>query len=62
MVQDCTHSPGYANLTPLKYKANDDYPGADPGFQVRGDALKNCWGISCEKSRFYRKKTYFFQF
>ena len=37
--------------------------GADPGFQVRGGALKkiapsggrreNCWGISCEKSRFY---------
>ena len=38
-------------------------PGADPGFQVRGGALKkiapsgggreNRWGISCEKSRFY---------
>jgi hypothetical protein len=37
--------------------------GADPGFQVRGGALKkiapsggrreNFWGISCEKSRFY---------
>ena len=67
--------------------------GADPGFQVRGDALKkmrraeggaknvgvfrvkkhdilsNCGGrrekfgdISCEKSRFYAKKSYFFQF
>ena len=45
-------------------------PGADPGFQVRGHALKknapsggrreNCWGISCEKSRFYAKKSYFF--
>ena len=44
--------------------------GADPGFQVRGGALKkiapsggrreNCWGISCEKSRFYAKNTYFF--
>jgi hypothetical protein len=40
--------------------------GVDPGFQVRGVALKkiapsrgrrkNCWGISCEKSRFYAKK------
>ena len=40
--------------------------GADPGFQVRGGALKimvpsgerreNVWGISCEKSRFYVKK------
>ena len=46
--------------------------GADPGFQVRGGALKkiassggrreNFWGISCEKSRFNAKKSYFFQF
>ena len=46
--------------------------GADPGFQVRGGALKkiapsggrreNFWGISCEKSRFYAKKIIFFQF
>ena len=45
--------------------------GADPGFEVRGDALKkiapsegrreNIWGISCEISRFYAKKSYFFQ-
>jgi hypothetical protein len=44
--------------------------GADPGFQVRGGALKkiapsggrceNVWGISCEKSRFYPKKIIFF--
>ena len=44
--------------------------GADPGFQVRGGALKkivpsrwrreNFWGISCEKSQFYAKKSYFF--
>ena len=41
--------------------------GADPGFQVRGAHLKNCggrrencWGISCEKSRFYVKKIIFF--
>jgi hypothetical protein len=42
--------------------------GADPGFQVRGGTLKkiapsrgrreNFWGISCEKSRFYAKKSY----
>ena len=48
-------------------------PGADPGFQVGGGgALKKnassggrreiFWGISCEKSRFYAKKSYFFQF
>jgi hypothetical protein len=44
--------------------------GADSGFKVRGGALKkiapnggrfeNCWGISCEKSRFYAKKSFFF--
>jgi hypothetical protein len=48
------------------------FAGADPGFQVRGGELKkiapsegrceNFWGISCEKSRFYAKKSYFFQF
>ena len=47
-------------------------PGADSGFQVRGRALKkiapsrgrreNFWGISCEKSRFYAKKSYFSNF
>ena len=46
--------------------------GADPGFKVRGGTLKknapsggrreNFGGISCEKSRFYAKKSYFFQF
>ena len=45
--------------------------GVDPGFQVRGVLKKialsggrceNFWGISCEKSRFYTKKSYFFQF
>ena len=44
--------------------------GADPGFQVRGGALKkiapsggrrqNFGGISCDKSRFYAKKILFF--
>ena len=46
--------------------------GADPGFQVRGGALKkvapsrgrreHCWGISCEKSRFYAKNHIFSNF
>ena len=44
--------------------------GANPGFQVREGALKKitpsggrrkiCWGISCEKSRFYAKKNHIF--
>ena len=48
------------------------FSGADPGFQVRGAYLKkHCverrearkiLGISCGKSRFYVKKSYFFQF
>jgi hypothetical protein len=27
-----------------------------------GGRRENCWGVSCEKSRFYAKKSYFFQF
>ena len=27
-----------------------------------GERPENVWGISCEKSRFYTKKSYFFQF
>jgi hypothetical protein len=26
-----------------------------------GERHENIWGISCEKSRFYAKKSYFFQ-
>ena len=58
------------NTQKTKYQQYD--PGADPGFQVRGGVFKKIapsggrrnffWGISCEKSRFYAKKTYFFQF
>jgi hypothetical protein len=46
--------------------------GADPGFQVRGSILKKIapgggrreifGGISCEKARFYAKKSFLFQF
>ena len=49
------------------------HTGADPGFQVRGGGglkqivpsggrREHFWGIPCEKSRFYVKKSYFFQF
>jgi hypothetical protein len=52
-------------------KFNHINTGTDPGFQVRGGALKKIapsgrrsehfWGISCEKkSRFYAKISYFF--
>ena len=47
--------------------------GAVPGFQVRGGAnfkkiapsggrREKFWGISCEKSLLYAKKSYFFKF
>ena len=54
-----------------KFKSKGGGPGVDPGFQVRG-ALKRIaqsggrrekiWGILCEKSRFYAKKSIFFPF
>ena len=54
----------------VSLNVNYSLSGADPEFQVRGVALKkiapsggrreNCWAISCEKSRFYAKKSYFF--
>jgi hypothetical protein len=38
-------------------------PGVDPGFAERGGERREIfWGISCEKSRFYAKKSYFFHF
>ena len=50
-----------------------DHSRADPGFQVGGGGVlkkiapgggrrENFWGLSCEKSRFYATKSYFFQF
>jgi hypothetical protein len=61
----------YVNKMIIKYFAVRTVPGADPRFQVRGGPLKKIapsggrrehfWGISCEKSRFYAKKSYFFQ-
>jgi hypothetical protein len=46
--------------------------GADRELQIKGAHLKKlrragggakkCWGILCEKSRFYAKRSYLFQF
>jgi hypothetical protein len=58
----------------ISFKLEDNFTvtGADPGFQVRGGGIKKIvpsgggheifGGISCEKSRLYAKKSYFFQF
>jgi hypothetical protein len=61
-----------SNTSYVNYIHCNYISGADPRFQVRGAHLKKigpsggrreiCWGISCEKSRFYAKKSYFFQF
>ena len=56
-----------------KIAINTPKSGADPGFQVRGGGAvkkiapsggrrENFWGILCEKSRFYAKKSYFSNF
>ena len=36
--------------------------GAVKKIAVSGGRRENCWGISCEKSRFYAKKSYFSNF
>ena len=70
-----TRNVGVFSLSIMDIATYTMTPGADPGFQVRGGggggALKkiapsggrreNFGGISCEKSRFYAKKLYFFQ-
>ena len=33
-----------------------------PALMGSGGRREKCWGISCEKSQFYAKKSYFFQF
>jgi hypothetical protein len=41
---------------------NHDFTPKNVIFSNCGGRRENCWGISCEKSRFYAKKSYFFQF
>jgi hypothetical protein len=38
------------------------YGGALKKIALSGGRRENVWGISCEKSRLYAKKSYFFQF
>ena len=39
---------------------NHDFTPKNYIFSNCGGRRENCWGISCEKSRFYAKKSYFF--
>jgi hypothetical protein len=41
---------------------NYDFTPKNYIFSNCGGRHENCWGISCEKSRFYAKKSYFLQF
>ena len=41
---------------------NHDFTTKNRIFSNCGGRRENFWGISCEKSRFYAKKSYFFQF
>ena len=41
---------------------NHDFTPKNHIFSNCGGRRENFWGISCEKSRFYAKKSYFFQF
>jgi hypothetical protein len=41
---------------------NYDFTPKNYIFSNCGGRRENFWGISCEKSRFYAKKSYFFQF
>jgi hypothetical protein len=41
---------------------NHDFTPKNHIFSNCGGRRENVWGISCEKSRFYAKKSYFFQF
>ena len=41
---------------------NHDFTPKNLLFSNCGGRRENFWGISCEKSRFYAKKSYFFKF
>ena len=63
-LSECEMTPGL--------QLNGTIQGQIQDFKLGGGALKKIvpsggrrehfWGISCEKSRFYAKKSYFFQF
>ena len=52
---------GAKNLEVFRVKHYDFTPKSHI-FSNCGGRCEHFWGISCEKSRFYAKKSYFFQF
>ena len=53
---------GGANIFGVFRVKNHDYTPKNHIFTNCGGNRENFWGISCEKSRLYGKKSYFFQF
>ena len=52
---------GAKNVGVFRVK-NHDFTPKNHIFSNCGGRRENVWGISCEKSRFYAKKSYVFQF
>ena len=53
-------SGGGANIFGVFRVKNHDFTPKNHIFSNCEGRRENCWGISCEKSRFYAKKSYFF--
>ena len=51
---------GGANIFGVIRVKNHDFTPKNHIFSNCGERHENFWGISCEKSRFYAKKSYFF--
>ena len=53
---------GGAKIVGVFRVKNHDFTPTNHIFSNCGGRRENIWGISCEKSRFCAKKSYFFQF
>jgi hypothetical protein len=53
---------GGGNIFGVFRVKNHDFTPKNKKISNCGGRCENFWGIPCEKSRFYAKKSYFFQF
>jgi hypothetical protein len=53
---------GGANIFGVFRVKNHDFTPTNHIVSNCGGKRENCWGISCDKSRFYAKNSHFFQF
>jgi hypothetical protein len=61
-LKNLRRAQGGANIFGIFRVKNHDFTPKNHIFSHCGGRRENFWGISCEKSRFYAKKSYFFQF